>query len=337
MTHTPRSHLSLRAWRYVLLLIAIWCVMHTLSDSWLLPTPLIFGPRWLWLAPIPYIFLRRKQRETLWVPVTLALWLIVGPIMGFKMGSLMRGLDAAEDSSVLRLMTVNVGSRLVDPLRLYQVVVDEKIDIALIQECSEWVDPVFMHDRWNFQDDDALCVASRHPFRQVRAFRRDAAAREGTFATVHEMDVPSGSFMLVNVHLKTARSGIDSLRSVQTPWAALAQNIKEREDESSVIARSVPAFGPLAIVAGDFNLPVESAIYRRYWRGLRNAFEEGGWGYGYTKWTGLFGSRIDHLLLGDQWDVRHVFLGASIGSDHVPLIVELRQKRWPQRGASRGE
>ena len=38
------------------------------------------------------------------------------------------------------------------------------------------------------------------------------------------------------------------------------------------------------ILAGDFNLPVDSAIYREYWSGYRDAFSDAGWGFGYTEW-----------------------------------------------------
>ena len=78
------------------------------------------------------------------------------------------------------------------------------------------------------------------------------------------------------------------------------------------------------VVAGDFNLPVESAIYRANWGDLRNAFSNCGRGFGHTKFTSLFGIRIDHVLTSDPWrcaDAR--VLPSPYGGDHAPLVVDL--------------
>jgi len=54
------------------------------------------------------------------------------------------------------------------------------------------------------------------------------------------------------------------------------------------------------IVTGDFNMPVESAIYRNTWSVFSNAFNTAGLGFGYTKITpkrgSTYGTRIDHIL-----------------------------------------
>ena len=80
------------------------------------------------------------------------------------------------------------------------------------------------------------------------------------------------------------------------------------------------------LVAGGFNLPVESTIYRAYWRDLRNAFEETGTGFGWSKGEGkLLRIRIDHVL-GNATAPRPVgtWLGPDWGSDHRPVIADLR-------------
>jgi endonuclease/exonuclease/phosphatase (EEP) superfamily protein YafD len=76
------------------------------------------------------------------------------------------------------------------------------------------------------------------------------------------------------------------------------------------------------VIAGDFNLPVESAIYRQHWGRFRNAFSETGFGAGFTKHTRLFGVRIDHILSSKDVDPVRSFVGKDVGSDHVPLIAD---------------
>jgi vancomycin resistance protein VanJ len=77
------------------------------------------------------------------------------------------------------------------------------------------------------------------------------------------------------------------------------------------------------VIAGDFNLPVESAIYRQHWAQYRNAFSQTGIGSGYTKHTRLFGVRIDHVLSSKDVQPIRSFVGKDVGSDHLPLIADL--------------
>ena len=62
--------------------------------------------------------------------------------------------------------------------------------------------------------------------------------------------------------------------------------------------------GPL-ILAGDFNMPADSTVYRATWGRFNNAFSRSGFGFGHTERPGsfgwLFGVRIDHILSGPHW------------------------------------
>jgi len=78
------------------------------------------------------------------------------------------------------------------------------------------------------------------------------------------------------------------------------------------------------LVAGDFNLMPDSAIYRESWSHLQNAFSAGGLGWGYTKreaW--VLAARIDHILVGPRWQVVRAWVESSSGSDHRPLVADL--------------
>ena len=77
------------------------------------------------------------------------------------------------------------------------------------------------------------------------------------------------------------------------------------------------------LVAGDFNLPSDSAIYRRDWASLPSAFETAGNGFGTSKRTGWFGVRIDHILLGPGWTCDRAFIGPHLNGDHRPLVADL--------------
>jgi endonuclease/exonuclease/phosphatase (EEP) superfamily protein YafD len=82
--------------------------------------------------------------------------------------------------------------------------------------------------------------------------------------------------------------------------------------------------GQPAIVLGDLNMPIESAIYRRNWSSFANAFSRCGFGLGWTKRTRRFGVRIDHVLLGAGLGCETARVVPALGSDHRGLIVRVR-------------
>jgi endonuclease/exonuclease/phosphatase (EEP) superfamily protein YafD len=82
------------------------------------------------------------------------------------------------------------------------------------------------------------------------------------------------------------------------------------------------------IVAGDFNMPRESSIFRRDWTAWNNAFGRTGLGFGFTKISQFgplrYGTRIDHVLYHEAWTCVGAWVGGEVGSDHLPLVAEFR-------------
>jgi endonuclease/exonuclease/phosphatase (EEP) superfamily protein YafD len=140
-----------------------------------------------------------------------------------------------------------------------------------------------------------------------------------------EISAPSGRFQLLNVHLPTIRDGIEAL----TPGGSsglqqFAVNRKKSMHGSRTARKKVRHETGPVIVAGDFNLPVESAIYRANWGDLRNAFSMCGRGFGHTKAIRLFAIRIDHVLTSEHWGCATARVVSSpYGGDHAPLVVDL--------------
>ena len=143
---------------------------------------------------------------------------------------------------------------------------------------------------------------------------------------VHGIEVVVGG-----VHLETPRGALEALakRAFFSFPASATENQATRDLESEVARHWVAPVDEIrpVIVAGDFNLVVESAIYRRWWGDLKNAFNVRGLGLGWTKQTRLFGVRIDHVLYDGGIQVRGVKVGAFLGADHRPLIAELTVPR----------
>src|SRR6185436_16706971 len=124
-------------------------------------------------------------------------------------------------------------------------------------------------------------------------------AHSGRQPIKFRIESPAGVFHLLNVHLPTIREGLAAF-APQAPGSFETNRIDAWQQSASARDRVRDPTVPL-IVAGDFNLPVESAIYRASWGDLTNAFSTCGRGFGRTKFTGAFGIRIDHVLASTSW------------------------------------
>src|SRR5206468_3052273 len=140
-----------------------------------------------------------------------------------------------------------------------------------------------------------------------------------------EIDAPSGRFQLLNVHFTTIRGGLEALRDAW--WRGVPRLVSNRHQamlDAGAARAKIRHRTDRLLVAGYFNVPIESAIYAENWGDLSNAFSRCGRGLGHTKFTRLFGVRIDHVLMSAPWacsDAR--VLSSPYGGDHAPLIVDL--------------
>lgn len=82
-----------------------------------------------------------------------------------------------------------------------------------------------------------------------------------------------------------------------------------------------------AILVGDFNTPLESALLTDYRKDFVEAFEVAGSGFKETWPCGLPLLSLDHVWVGPDWEVvsaRNIW--RLTGSDHAALFVTLRRK-----------
>jgi endonuclease/exonuclease/phosphatase family metal-dependent hydrolase len=182
---------------------------------------------------------------------------------------------------------------------------------------------------WPVRRMHSLCFSSRYPI--VEWARRDP----GDFwnmcgaAIIAKLVVAVGDREMVigGVHLETPREALEALPklSLLSFRTAAIESQASRGLESEVARQWIapPDESRPLIVAGDFNLVRESAIYRAWWGDLTNAFGVAGHGLGWTKEVRLFGTRIDHVLVDEHFRVRAARTLAPNGSDHRPLVVDL--------------
>ncbi|MEO7997516.1 MAG: endonuclease/exonuclease/phosphatase family protein [Gemmatimonadaceae bacterium] len=353
------------AWLYLIGMFVAWMLLITTSEHAIPGTIIAYGPRWLslWplaiLAPATLILARSAL-----VPLALAAFIGIVPIMGARITFATissRKLPPAPVPGTFRVVTFNAqGGR---PLasRLSEFLDRYKPDVALFQECGDalWTS-IQAQAGWQSARHGTLCSASHWTMGDVETMPRDEfakAAEQGFGGTGLVMRVrfgsPNGPLSVVNLHLETARRGLEGMLGQQgiipdDPFGIsgdakleptldasenrnrFMKNAAIREKESLAASRwavESNAGAPL-LIAGDFNLPVESTIFRKYWSNFTDAFEERGNGLGWTKTEGRWlRIRIDHLLTtdGGPKPVR-IMVGANYLSDHLPVIADYA---WP--------
>lgn len=322
------------AWAYAAAVLGVAAALLFLADRWWPATVLLFGPRWLWGVPLALLVPASLllQRRAL-LPLGVAAFLVVFPIMGLQVPSPARLLADASGRD-LRVMSYNVGGGEIDPAGLAPLLQEAGADVALFQECGDLVERARASlEQRGFHVDvgHGSCVASRFPIRTVDARdRRDVWKMGGSGVIVrYEIDAPGLSFDVMNVHLETVRDGLSAVMRLR-PWKGADQllaNTRQRDFESS-LARTFAerARGPL-VITGDFNMPIESAVYQRHWSSFTNAFSAAGLGTGHTKATRWHGIRIDHVLVGPGWECLDARVGRHLGGDHRPMIADIHLRR----------
>src|SRR5262245_26959599 len=141
----------------------------------------------------------------------------------------------------------------------------------------------------------------------------------------YEIQAPWGVVNIVNVHLETVREGLAEV--MHRAWRgapALVANIRQRDFESGLARAWTERGSPPLVVMGDFNMPIESAIYQRHWSSFTNACSEAGFGFGAARAPFWHGIRIDHVLLGSGWECLRAKVGRDLGGDHRPMVVDLK-------------
>jgi vancomycin resistance protein VanJ len=294
-------------------------------------TLFLFGPRWLVALPLPFLLLLSSlgdRRPGVLLGLACAGMLVF--LLGFNVpwGRLLASRGGSPP--VIRLLTWNVGGGVEPGPRPVAWVLEKTWpDVAVLQECGEA--RLEQPGEWHRHRSHGACLLSRFPIRDV-AVRdpSDMWQLAGSGEVVrYALDTPIGLLELTNVHLETPREGLEAildsrLAGVETLQSKYAQ----REIEARVARHWVDSgTGDLRIVAGDFNTPVESNLFREYWRGFRDCHSAAGWGFGVTKGTRRIRTRIDHALTGPGLECTAVEVGPWVGGDHAPLTVTVRLSR----------
>lgn len=355
------------AWLVLLGMITTWALLLFASEKFLPATMLAYGPRMFMLAPVILVapFVLFFARRAL-VPLAFSVWIALVPIMGARvsLATLGKSLPVAPQANEIRVVSFNVlvGGSALAP-RLEDFVREYNPHLMGFQECGETLFEAMQRlEGWYVHRVEGLCTASVWPLVSADEMETSSRARRALIGGLgnlvrYDIESPHGPLVFVNVHLPTARYGLqalvqhgggglvpsDPVEAVEAAARTAAGTLDpavEAQLRSNRLARDIASERAAlrawngapdlpVIVVGDFNLPVESTIFSRHWSHFTNAFEEVGSGLGYSKIEGkLLRIRIDHILTnGRVLQPVRAYIGKDWRSDHRPVIADFVRLR----------
>ena len=252
---------------------------------------------------------------------TATVLLVVALVHGWAMKDLWLGSTGAMASAgmPLRVASANVLSSNPTPEKVIDFVIASDADLVILVEAESknWrralatiaEDYAYRApDRWS--KGAHIVLFSRYPILRATKVRPPVRGNPHLVA-----DIALGERMLsvVGVHPKS-------------PSPEEASDSRRRNRQLDHIAQVVNAVDGPVIVAGDFNISPWSPHFRDLIAatGLRNAAEGHGWIATWPRWFWPARVPIDHILVRGPIAVAAIARGPSTGSDHYPLVADLR-------------
>jgi endonuclease/exonuclease/phosphatase family metal-dependent hydrolase len=192
--------------------------------------------------------------------------------------------------------------------------------------------PILANSSWHKYRIGEIFIASEYPIVHVHDMHleritgdddKDLPRRFGTAASF-DLQMPAGIVHVINLHLTSPHGGLRVL--VKSPHKGihrLETNSIRRENESRQITDWLATQSGPFVVAGDFNTPAESPIFRNYWSKYPDAFLVAGFGLGFTHLSPFSELRIDHLLTGPGVTCTNYQVGPPCGTPHRPVLADL--------------
>lgn len=322
----PQRWLAVAIIVYTLSICVLWLWMRWQGDRSWLATLFLFGPRWICALPLLVLVPLAAVWHRRWLGLlAISGVVIVGPILGFQVH-----FSSVSAPFELRVLTCNVEQRNYHVDQLAKLIGELRPEIVALQEVKGHPPQLVWPEGWHVVYQDEFLVASRYPIVEAGSAPRPTVPGK-RIAVRYLIQCPNRQVQFFNLHLMTPRPGLEAVldrkRGLDLSGILMLDAIlRVREAETRLASDWVASFPDSKIVVGDFNMPVESTIYRDYWTWLDNAFSTTGFGLGFTKvteeqgWT--YGARIDQILYSPPWTCVRAWVASGIGSDHLPLVAD---------------
>ncbi len=229
--------------------------------------------------------------------------------------------SAANSNDVLRVLSFNVLYTNDQYSRAVELVKTTLPEVVVALECTpEWYDAL----REGLGDDYPYASGDVFPnWTGNRIFSRfplKAATDDLSFRFI-----PESEFQMAVTFQWQGQTVFVTAVHAASPISVRRFQLRNKElTQIGSISRQI--VGP-AIVAGDFNCTSGSPYFRDLVQqsGFADTRQGFGWQPSWPSWLpASLRIPIDHVLVNEYWEVLHREIGPDFGSDHLPVIVDLR-------------
>ena len=258
------------------------------GDRWWFATVLLYAPRWLYGLPlIVLVPLAAWGNRRALLPLVAATVVFISPRDGPSRSACTKHCNRQTPAA---RSTCNMQGGKVARNALAEFAVNEQADIVRSRSATETlscpgrrVGTCYGRADWlSHRGSTARCgpLASCPSAIPMAAAQRPTMRRRGTL----------GRFRVLLRPLAYTAQLVSSGYSIRGNRRAgrsrlLNELIQCRRWESEELKQWIANSNRPTIIAGDFNMPVDSTIYRDVWSSFANAFDAAGFGFGNTKIT----------------------------------------------------
>jgi endonuclease/exonuclease/phosphatase family metal-dependent hydrolase len=238
-----------------------------------------------------------------------ALLVVLFPIMGFCVGW------SRSSTHPIKLASWNIYFGKMNRPELISEIAAFDADIILLQASYDSLRD--MRDKFpgrhTDRTDDFVIVSK---FKILNVFEPPPLA-DGELPKFvgYTLDTPDGHLHVFNIHPFSPRHALFEDQETRA-------NLTHREAQFEAAVWAARNDGAPFIIVGDTNLPPGSGILRRHRGDLKDAFEEVGFGFGYTFPSKKIWMRIDRAFGSDGIRFLNMHVGPRGNSDHRPIFVD---------------
>lgn len=306
---------------YFSIFIVVLCYFMPWSKlGALIELPLLFAPRWwVFLLLLPVVIIDRslffKQWKRLLTTFSIALF-----YLDFQVP--VSNLLVNSSGQSLSVMSVNLAGSIENPELLKEQITNEQLVLIAFQETPRGEVEKIVPKGWSRHCIGQMCLASAYKMKYLNSQSRQILGGWGRLGLLYELQINERTVYVMNLHLETPRKGFSDFQLSKLNFEAIFNNTEQRYIESNIVSSWLENKAPL-IILGDFNMPVDSSIYRENFGRYHNSFNEAGFGFGFTKHTRFLSIRIDHILTDENFTTLEAKVGNDVGSDHSPILATL--------------
>jgi vancomycin resistance protein VanJ len=301
-----------------LALVALWFWTERYGEHHWLATILTYIPQHLYGIPSVLLLIWAIRNQNL-IGAMANIIVLVGfliTFMGFNIPSLNAASNPSSSQPTLRFVTYNLHQDdLHQPGSTISTLKRLNPDIAVLQESRD-VNGLRQRLRAafpNFSIDQQgeLTTISRFPIRSVQ---RNDLPRTARLPLDVTLDVNGQAVRVINLHFPFA--------DFRGPFMSKPNHSGLSRWDQTRLLLELDQTTPV-LIAGDFNTTPRGAMYSSLRAKYNNAFEQAGWGFGFTYSSRLPVIRIDHVWLNSRVRATRAFAVDDRASDHRPFVTDL--------------